>query len=211
MCCGVSSILRVFWVSSHVPAKPNWNDLGNLCSWKPRPSSISSFISVTVGGSTPKAVGSALWIQVLPSFVQVISVFKNVIECWLFNAKYWLCSHLLCTPTPCSPYSCAAPKAFGVKFCVWGVLWSTGLWRWEYFLWWSAEGYFHLSCVALGGGGRLFVREIFYINILHKLTRFSLREPFISHHHPEFLLIHIPAQTTSFLCKQQEGQKEEEC
>lgn len=159
----------------------------------------------------PKAVGSALGIQVLPSFVQVISVFKNVIECWLFNAKYWLCSHLLCTPTPYSPYSCAAPKAFGVKFCVWGVLWSTGLWRWEYFLWWSAEGYFHLSCVALGGGGRLLVREIFYINILHKLTRFSLREPFISHHHPEFLLIHTPAQTTSFLCKQQEGQKEEEC
>lgn len=29
----------------------------------------------------PKAVGSALGIQVLPSFVQVISVFKNVTEC----------------------------------------------------------------------------------------------------------------------------------
>lgn len=40
--------------------------------------------------------------------------------------------------------------------------------------------------------------------------RLFLREPFISHNHPEFLLIHIPAQTTSLLCKQQEEWEEEE-
>lgn len=43
------------------------------------------------------------------------------------------------------------------------------------------------------GGGRLLADETSYINILHKLMRLFLREPFISHNHPEFLLLHIPA------------------
>lgn len=156
VCRGVSSTLRVFWVSSHVTANPNRDKLGNLCSWKPGTCSVCSFISVTVGGSTPKAVGSALGIQLLPCFVQVISGFKNGILCCLMPIVCYLMPNTGWAHTsrahPYSCYSSAAPKASGVKFCVWDVLWSTHLWRWECFLWWSTEEYFHLHHVVLGRG-----------------------------------------------------------